>query len=63
MSVVSRPTSAPNDSPQLPTAHGADHPLVERATVVRQAFKRAPQLEAAARMMRPYTTAVSRVRS
>jgi hypothetical protein len=49
--------------PALVITHGGSHPYVERANVVREAFRRAPQLAAAARMMRPYTTAVSRVRS
>ena len=48
--------------PALETTHGAGAALAERATVVREAFRRSPQVAVAGRLMRPYTTAVSRVR-
>lgn len=45
----------------LEVTHGVEHVLTERARVVREAVERTPDIVQAGKMLRPWTTAVSRV--
>ena len=45
----------------LEVTHGTDHPLTERARVVREAFSRTANIKKAAQIARKWTVAVSRV--
>ena len=46
----------------LETTHGKEHALTQRAIMVREALKRAPDVAKVGSMLRPWTSAASRVR-
>ena len=47
--------------PALEVTHGKQHALTQRAVMVRAALSRAPDVTKAGKLLRPWTSTVSRV--